>query len=232
MWTRAQLKTNGKLNFKKNYWPSVVASIVLGIATGAASGSTSRAASNETQSSDLAAIDPAVLIAIFVAILGVVVVSCVIDIFVMNPLEVGGQRFYIVNRQTEKADLKELTFGFKNRYMNIVKTIFLRDLFLCLWTCLFIIPGIIKSYSYRLVPYILAENPEISATDAITLSRNMMNGHKWNAFVLDLSFLGWNILAAFTCFILRVFYVAPYQDATNAELYTAIKENYHPEATI
>ena len=83
--------------------------------------------------------------------------------------------------------------------------------------------GIIKAYSYRMVPYILKEHPELSGTKAITLSRQMMNGHKWNAFVLDLSFIGWIILSALTLGILHIFYVGPYIQATDAELYEALK---------
>jgi len=92
------------------------------------------------------------------------------------------------------------------------------------WSLLFIIPGIVKSYSYRMVPYILAENDEISGKEAIELSMQMMNGHKWNTFVLDLSFLGWQILSAFTLGILSVFYVAPYIHATDAELYKTLRD--------
>ena len=102
---------------------------------------------------------------------------------------------------------------------------FLQNLFLGLWTLLFIIPGIVKAYSYRMVPYILADNPEMSSTDIITKSREMMNGHKWDAFVLDLSFLGWLILTALTGGILGIFYVYPYIFETNAELYLALKND-------
>lgn len=87
----------------------------------------------------------------------------------------------------------------------------LRDVFIFLWSLLFLIPGVIKHYSYRMVPYILADDPEIGAMDAITLSRQMMDGHKWNTFVLDLSFLGWDLLSALTLGLLGVFYVNPYK---------------------
>ena len=73
------------------------------------------------------------------------------------------------------------------------------------------------------MPYLLAEHPELSGTQAITLSRQMMNGHKGRAFVLDLSFLGWILLSALTLGILGVFYVNPYIHATDAELYEAVK---------
>ena len=75
---------------------------------------------------------------------------------------------------------------------------FLMQVYLFLWSLLFAIPGIIKSYSYRLVPYILADNPDMNSDDAITLSREMMNGQKFEVFVLDLSFFLWWILSSIT----------------------------------
>ncbi|MFR5556791.1 MAG: DUF975 family protein [Coprococcus sp.] len=76
---------------------------------------------------------------------------------------------------------------------------FFRDLFILLWTLLLIVPGIIKSYSYRLVPYILSENPHMDRKRALELSQQMMDGHKMEAFVLELSFFGWFLLSALTC---------------------------------
>ena len=105
-------------------------------------------------------------------------------------------------------------------------TMFLQGLFLVLWTLLFIVPGIVKAYAYRLTPYLLSEHPELTGTQAITLSRQMMKGHKWRAFVLDLSFIGWILLSVLTLGILTIFYVGPYMNATDAELYEAVKAEY------
>ena len=82
---------------------------------------------------------------------------------------------------------------------------------------------IIKSYSYAMVPFILMDEPELSGNEVITRSREMMNGHKWRAFVLDLSFLGWYLLSAITFGLANVFWTEPYVEATNAELYKAIR---------
>ena len=98
-----------------------------------------------------------------------------------------------------------------------------RDLFILLWTLLLIVPGIIKSYSYRLVPYILSENPHMDRKRALELSQQMMDGHKMEAFVLELSFFGWFLLSALTCGLVGIFYVNPYLDATFAEFYVAIR---------
>ena len=76
-------------------------------------------------------------------------------------------------------------------------------------------PGIIKSYAYRMVPYILADNPKMDAMEAIALSRKMMDGQKWNTFVLDLSFLGWYLLGILALGIGTLF-VHPYKFSTDA----------------
>ena len=73
-----------------------------------------------------------------------------------------------------------------------------------------------------MIPYLLAENPYMSTDEAFARSRSMMDGEKWNAFVLDLSFIGWNILSAFTLGLVGLFYVAPYQAYTDMELYVAL----------
>ena len=76
-----------------------------------------------------------------------------------------------------------------------------------------------------MVPYIVKDNPELSATEVITKSREMMNGNKWRAFVLDLSFLGWIILSIITCGILFVFWTYPYIESTNAALYSELSKD-------
>ena len=84
--------------------------------------------------------------------------------------------------------------------------------------------GIIKHYSYFMVPYIVAENPDIRPREAITLSRQMMNGHKWECFLLDLSFLGWAILGYFTFGALDILWTVPYRVASYSEFYALLRE--------
>ena len=158
-------------------------------------------------------------------ILGVVAaaaaVGFVLGILVFNPLVVGCQRFFTENSKAP-AELGEVGYGFKGGYGRVVKTMLLTDVFLILWTLLFIIPGIIKAYSYRMVPFILAQEPELSGREAINRSREMMNGNKWKSFVLDLSFILWILLCIITLGIAGIFYVFPYMAATDAELYNAL----------
>ena len=155
-------------------------------------------------------------------LIAALLIAALVNIFVIRPIEVGCRAFFIKNTES-KAELGELKKSFKPSWMRNVGALFLMGLYQALWAMLFIIPGIIKVYSYRMVPYILAEDPEIGANEAITRSREMMNGHKWNAFVLDLSFIGWMLLSGLTFGILSIFYVNPYVYQTDAELYKALK---------
>lgn len=158
-------------------------------------------------------------IIIFLILMSVVIL---LDVFICNPIEVGCKRFYVRNLN-ESAQIGNVGFAFDNHYKNIIKTMFFRDLYTILWTLLFIIPGIVKSYEYQMIPYLLAENPQMSREQAFAESKRMMSGQKWRAFVLDLSFIGWNILSAITLGILGIFYVQPYMDATHAALYEALR---------
>lgn len=163
------------------------------------------------------------IVAFIVIFLIVCVVACAFAAFLYNPVIVGAQRF-MVKSVDDKAEVKEVAYSFDHCYLNIVKTMFFMDLYVFLWSLLFIIPGIYKKYQYRMVPYILAEHPQTPYKEALQLSRDMMEGEKWNAFVLDLSFVLWHILGIITCGILEIFYIAPYQNLTNAGLYRALCE--------
>lgn len=98
---------------------------------------------------------------------------------------------------------------------------FLRNLFIFLWSLLFIIPGIIANYSYAMAPYIIAEDTEISPSDAIRKSKEMMAGNRWRLFCLEISFIGWEILAALTLGIGSL-WVNPYRAAARADFYREI----------
>ena len=237
MWDRKELKAKGKAAMKANYWRSVVAALLLMIAITALAGGSGSSANNSLSDAkeeaevssglmEMMEQDPeaaaAVVIIVVTTIAVIVLVLTILDVFVLNPLEVGGRRFFLVNSE-HPAEVGEVAYAFKNHYLNMVKTAFLRDLYLGLWALLLVVPALVKAYSYRMTPYIMAEHPEMKANEAITLSRKMMDGHKLNAFLLDLSFIGWNLLSVITAGIAGVFYVNPYQYATDAELYKAIR---------
>ena len=159
------------------------------------------------------------------------IVGILLGIFLFGPLEVGGKNFFRKNLH-EPQEFDALSAGFKPNYLKNVGSMFLKNLFLSLWTLLFIIPGIVMSFAYALTPYILADEPEIDSLEAIRKSKAMMQGHKWELFVLHLSFLGWEILGILTLGILDIFYVQPYLYSSLAAFYEERKAEslYLPEA--
>ena len=102
---------------------------------------------------------------------------------------------------------------------------FLRGLYTFLWSLLFVIPGIIAGYRYAMAAYILAEHPEMTASEAITASKQMMVGNKWRLFCLEFSFIGWDILCLFTLGIGNLF-LRPYKEAAYAAFYREISGSW------
>lgn len=247
MWNRANLKANAKVAFKRNYWLCVLVALILGIATGSGGGSAGNSASQTTEtiiSEDIPfdTTSPeniindilpswdsgsmAITAILVVVILIVLAIAFALQFFLFGPLEVGCSNFFKTNAY-EKAELNKLTIAFqKEHYMKMAATMFLRNLYTALWLLVFIIPGVIKAYEYRMIPYILSDCPDISRQEAFRISKEMMMGNKMNAFILDLSFFGWILLTVVTCGIAGVFYVNPYIAATDAELFIAIREEY------
>lgn len=177
---------------------------------------------NETDVAFGIAIFSIVALTVFAIVLVASAVGIAVDVLLINPVEFGCRNFFRRNLD-EPAKLSSLTFAFDKNYKNAVKTAFFKDLFIWLWSLLFVIPGIIKAYEYRLVPYIFAENPDMKYSDILAESSKLMKGNKWKTFVLDLSFIGWELLSLCTCGLLSVFYVDPYKLQTDAALYEALK---------
>ncbi len=145
-------------------------------------------------------------------------------VFVSKVLEVGYARFFLENRKYTKTKINKLLLPYKlNKTTHIAYTMLVKNIYNLLWD-LTIIGGIIKHYSYMLVPYILAENPNIKTKDAIKLSRDLMNGYKWECFKLDLSFIGWRILGIITFNISNIVFTNPYYQATKTEVYMYLRD--------
>lgn len=245
MWTREQLKNNAKFAFRRNYWPCVGVAFILTVASailsvGSSWGNRRYSISNTNYynsghhlySHSYTSYFPRIGVTMGIVILLVTLLAMLLRIFVGNLLEVGGKRFFILNKHGA-VDVATIFDGFKSgHYGNIVLIIFLRDLFISLWTLLLVIPGIVKSYEYLMVPYILAENPAMDRKAAFAISKRMMDGEKLKAFELSLSFLGWYFLSVFTCGIVGIFYVNPYVEATMAELYAYNKAKAYYEGYI
>lgn len=109
--------------------------------------------------------------------------------------QMGYARFHLNLAEKKEASFSDLFSQF-SRIADGVAMVFVRGFYIFCWTCLFFIPGIIKTYSYAMTPYVLMEHPEYSANEAITESRRLMDGKKWNLFCLTFSFIGWRLICS------------------------------------
>ena len=147
----------------------------------------------------------------------------ILYIFLINVLYVGAIRFFL-NFRSGREQYDDIKLGFRDgNYWHFVKVMFLVRLYTFLWGLLLWVPGIIKRYEYKMVPFLLAENPKISAKEAFVRSKQMMDGQKSNAFLMSLSFIGWYYLSTKTYQILMFFYLGPYYMLTFSELYNKLK---------
>ncbi len=144
----------------------------------------------------------------------------IVGILAIGLIAFGQAKYFLnISRKTTAPDnLSPLVEGVKQNAMTNVVLGLLVNLFVSLWSLLFIIPGIVKSYSYSMAYYIKCDHPEYSATQAIDESRKLMYGHKWRLFTLHLSFIGWYILCTFT-FGIGFLWLSPYIVAAQTEFY-------------
>lgn len=166
------------------------------------------------------------IVVLIMVVIGLAI-GIALNVLLINPIQVGVNRF-MVKSLDDTARIAEVGYTFDHNYKNGVKVMFFKDLYVVLWSLLFIIPGIYKAYQYRMVPYILGENPDMTYQEVLQRSKDMMDGQKWDAFVLDLSFILWHILGGITCGLVEIFYVAPYVNLTDAALYSRLNQK-NPE---
>jgi len=229
MWIRKELKDKAKAVLRKNYWTAFWVSIVIALAggnSGWGGGGGGRSHYDNSRDSLYSNLHNNSFInwEIVSIILIVIIAILALRIFIGYALEVGGTRYFLKSAEY-KDNKKSFSFGFNGQnYMGIVKAMLLTNVFIFLWSLLLIIPGVIKSYAYRMVPYILADNPNMGAREAIALSNEMTRGHKFDMFVLDLSFIGWYLLGVLALGI-GVLFVVPYENATKAELYLVLRKD-------
>lgn len=228
MWTRAQLKKEARTVLRQCYVNALTVSVIASVFN-----HTDKIASKIMSSipgvsaninSAAAATEFSFGMVLF--FLGFVTVSTILSsllmAFVAGPIIVGEHRFFLESTQY-RFDIREMLYGFTSgKYLNIVVTMIFKEILLALWTMLFVIPGIIKSFSYFFVPFILAENPGLSPSQAIKISCRITKGNKWEIFLLELSFVLWYILGALA-FGIGIFFVMPYHRASQAQLYVALR---------
>ncbi len=184
-----------------------IASLLGGtIATsGNASGSSSSSFSDSESLEDIFYSDfwydyGGIIISAFVVLLIIVVIWSLSLMVIGGAAQLGYARYNLHLIDGEKASLSDLISQF-HRLLDGFLMRLLQGIYLFLWSLLFIIPGIIKWYSYAMTPYIMSENPQLSVNEAITESRRIMDGNKWRLFCLECSFLGWWLLCALPLFL-------------------------------
>lgn len=136
-------------------------------------------------------------------------------------LQLGYARFLLKQHDGQEVQFNDLFSQF-DRFGQGFAQAFLRGLYTFLWGLLFVIPGIVKAYSYSMTPFIMAEQPNLTASEAIEASKQMMEGHKMDLFILDLTFFGWALLAGLTA---NLGYLAlnPYTNAARTAFYREIQ---------
>lgn len=238
-WTISEVKGRAKVSLKMNYWKAVLVSFLLALLFGAKTAS-SNSVSSAVSGQDVGAsalvstfIDgmsdaqaaAALLFAlglVFTVLAVSIAVSVLWNIFT-SPLKICGCRYFI-DCHGGYPSIPDSLKACSGYWFHAGVVMVICDVVIGLWSLLFIIPGIYKSYVYRMVPYFLADDPQLSWKEAAERSRELMRGQKFDAFLLDLSFIGWDILSFFTCGLLQLFYVRPYKNMTDAELYRILRE--------
>lgn len=203
---RIRIKENGKLHYQNNKWQNVLVVFINMLIVGGVQVIVRISGGSW-------------FVAMFMSL-----VSIAASLLVVNIIAMGTMTWFHRSIKTEGLKMEEMFWPFREDYGGNVLMMFLIALYTALWSMLFVIPGIVKGYSYSLAIYIKSENPNIPASKAIELSKKMTDGRKMDLFVLDLSFIGWGILSALTLNILGILYVIPYQYAAKAFAYEEIKE--------
>ena len=226
MLTSKELRVKAWNSLKGKYWRAFLVILVLGLL---ASGGTSLQTSSQTLTETINLVDPSEMdetMELGAAVVGTIatamaVVGMAISLFVGNAADVGQAHYFILNTDS-KPSFADAFYGFKVKYLRNIGTLLLVGIKLALWSLLLVVPGIIKSFEYAIIPYILADDPEISSKEAFRKAKEMMMGNKWRLFKLNLSFFGWFVLCVVTCGLGTPF-LLPYVSAANAEFYAELK---------
>ena len=209
--SRVELKENAKKSLKGNWGQAILVMVILGLISLAVS--CIGFVGNGVNFNDPQAIQ-AILDGTTSIMSPAQLISAVLSILVSAFLTLGSVSFYMKLSRNEKVTYKEL-FSKTSLWLLYIGVSIMTAIFIGLWSLLLIIPGIVASYKYSMVNYIMVDNPEIGVFEAIKKSKEMMYGHKFDYFVLQLSFIGWGIL---------MLYVSPYMNVTCANFYYSIKD--------
>lgn len=151
------------------------------------------------------------------------VIPAIGALLIIGPLEYGKAYLFLKQaRDSQPMQLGDMFRGFQDDFGGTFLIGLMTNIFTALWSLLFVIPGIVKAYSYSMAYYIKLDHPDYGWKACIDESRRMMQGHKWERFVLDLSFLGWIIVGSL-CLGVGSLWVTPYMEATRAQYYEYVR---------
>lgn len=232
MWTREMLKTSAKQVLRRNYWVPFAVCLLISLLCGEfnpSKGSGFHVSYELHNLNEFEYLIPYLPVSIpfYLIPLGMFIIigSLLLNVFVFNPLRVGRAKFFVENIEKEARLADAFNIFSAPGYLNIVKIMLIKDVKVFLWFLCLFIPGIIKSYEYYMIPYILAENSTLSTEEAFAISKELTTNQKFDIFVLNLSFIGWYILGGLM-FGIGTLFVHPYTEATDAELYHFLKYAY------
>ena len=154
-------------------------------------------------------------------------VGSIINLLIAGPISIGYMAIALKIIRAEEAKLEGL-FDYFHHYGNTTILYITNGIFIALWSLLFVIPGIVKTYAYSMSYYIMADNPDMKASEASEASMRMMQGNKWRLFCLHFSFIGWMFLSIFTFGILLL-WVVPYMQEADAAFYQSLVGVNQPE---
>ena len=157
------------------------------------------------------------LAGVFASLAGLMLLYGIAVFIVGSAVELGYNSFNLSLYESTAAPKIESLFSRFSYFGNALVLRLLMFLKILAWTLLFIVPGIVAAYRYSMAPYVMAENPTMTATEAIEESKRLMATNKWRLFCLQLSFIGWMLLASLT--IVGGVFLLPYMEAANAAFY-------------
>ncbi len=241
---RVFVKENSKARLKgSDYWTAVAVSLIAGLIAGGVSGGSFNYSFDD---SDLESLEQFLeerfsnmahfattgdvdsflypfLAGVVVLVIVAMLFAWAYQIFCGNVIGVGTAGWFMCFARGESPSFGTM-FGAFKFYGRAMTTMLLRSIYTFLWSLLFIIPGIVKGIAYSMTPYILCDNPNLTASQAIALSERMTDGYKGELFIMDWSFVGWNLLNALTFGILGIFYTNPYMRTAYAGAYLHLKQ--------
>ena len=213
----SQLRLKARESLKGNYWPAVGVAFVAAIFGALMVSGGSYSLNIKERATELFGDLPKIVKTYLMIAAGGAGALSLVNLILGGVVQLGYAQYLLKQQDREINSIKDLFSKFDYFGQGFLQ-LFLRNLYAFLWGLLFLIPGIVKTFAYAMTPFIMAENPNLTANEAITISKEKMNGHKGELFWLSLTFFGWSLLAALTGGIGYIF-LNPYINAAYAAFY-------------